>query len=523
MVVGVGELDGSGTTCTMQLFEMQLNGAPPRLVSTLKMPVPDPSRPHQYLGRGWSLTAPIVIGKMLYCGPGVLWGGLAEFPLDVSAPQLRTPKTDPKMPVAEIDVLGAAEGKLFAFNSSWEESGIFMFDPANEQWTTLASCRRSERTSYLDYIFQYVDSTVYDAPRHRLLLTMRQDGLPRDHPLKAGLYAVDLHNYAISKVVAFLYNAPVAMDSVTPSRLWFVFPLFDEVSRIYEFNPDTNLWHMVLNRKPAFAGYDIDAKAMDDPKMGPARSNTNIQLPKGLDPSKVLIPGNHNVFPPYMFMDGWLWTFDPFGRVSLDGKQRQEFPEVEPRAKTNYFRTYHNSNTLSFLPDRHQVLYGDSHSLWLLDMPKTQGGPPPELPGLLPQAADGSIEFPAAAADLVATVGSPMKIVREDKPVVGYWSNPNDYVLWQAQVDKPGDFEVWLDYSCDSKTANSQFNLSVGDQSLTGTVAATANWDDFKIIKLGTIHIDKPGVAVVTVTPTKKPGQFVMNLRGITLKRPSSK
>ena len=130
--------------------------------------------------------------------------------------------------------------------------------------------------------------------------------------------------------------------------------------------------------------------------------------------------------------------------------------------------------------------------------------PPP-----LPQAADGTIQLPAADAEIV---GSTAKLEGGEAPNIGYWLDTKDYLQWQVQVDKPGEYEVALNYACLESSAGSEYSVSVGDRTLAGKVPATGGWGDYRVVKLGTVRVGAAGVQTVAVRATKKVGMAVMNL-----------
>ncbi len=100
---------------------------------------------------------------------------------------------------------------------------------------------------------------------------------------------------------------------------------------------------------------------------------------------------------------------------------------------------------------------------------------------------------------------------------IGFWGDVNDRVEWTIANDKPSQYEVWLDYACPANTAGNAFIFTLGEQSLTGTVQSTDNWDDYRKIKLGTILLPQAtSVAVFKSDPSLK--NWLLDLRGITLK-----
>ena len=134
----------------------------------------------------------------------------------------------------------------------------------------------------------------------------------------------------------------------------------------------------------------------------------------------------------------------------------------------------------------------------------------------LKQSDDGALALHAEDADIN---GSRAKLEnRGGQPNIGYWSSARDFVSWQAQITRPGTFEVEIAYACEPP-GGSNYVIVVGDQKLAGTVKATNAWDDFATEKIGEVKIDKSGPVVVTVKPAGKlQGAGLMNLRSVTLK-----
>jgi hypothetical protein len=73
-------------------------------------------------------------------------------------------------------------------------------------------------------------------------------------------------------------------------------------------------------------------------------------------------------------IDGWLWSFDPLGRMSPDGTVVEKFRDVlENKAAPYPLMT--NFNVLMYLPERRAILYGDRMSLWCFELPPPAAAP----------------------------------------------------------------------------------------------------------------------------------------------------
>ncbi|MEI6534766.1 MAG: alpha-L-fucosidase [Verrucomicrobiaceae bacterium] len=133
-------------------------------------------------------------------------------------------------------------------------------------------------------------------------------------------------------------------------------------------------------------------------------------------------------------------------------------------------------------------------------------------------AADGSLLLAATTANIEGVAS-----LQQTKSVksIGGWTDKGVKISWDISV-QTGVFNVALTYSCAPDCAGSEFDVTVGDQKVSGHIASTGSFDDFKTIALGEIKIAKSGPAVVTIKATKMPAGAVMNLCEIKL-TPESK
>ena len=102
-----------------------------------------------------------------------------------------------------------------------------------------------------------------------------------------------------------------------------------------------------------------------------------------------------------------------------------------------------------------------------------------------------------------------------NRPNLGFWTSTEGSASWPLTIDHPGDFTVTLEYPA-PESPGSEYMVTLGDRSLSGTLAATKGWHDYKTVKAGTISAVK-GRCVLSIKPAKKPTVGLMNLRSVTL------
>jgi arylsulfatase A-like enzyme len=133
-----------------------------------------------------------------------------------------------------------------------------------------------------------------------------------------------------------------------------------------------------------------------------------------------------------------------------------------------------------------------------------------------PQAADGTIALPARTAEVHGT-----QLRYEPQPhkdTLGYWTRAEDWASWDFEVSRPGTFAVTVLQGCGPGQGGSEVELAVADQALRLTVEDTGHFQNFKQRDVGRVRLDRAGRYTLRVTPRRKPGAAVMDLRSVTLR-----
>jgi alpha-L-fucosidase len=134
---------------------------------------------------------------------------------------------------------------------------------------------------------------------------------------------------------------------------------------------------------------------------------------------------------------------------------------------------------------------------------------------VIPQAEDGSIIL--KASDAVVRGTNARYESGGGKDNIGYWTNPDDYVIWRFKVTKAGTFNAAMTFACAAGWGGSEYTLSVAKQKISCKVKDTGSWTNFVTEKLGTVKIAKPGTYNLAVKPETMPSGAVMNLKSVTL------
>lgn len=101
---------------------------------------------------------------------------------------------------------------------------------------------------------------------------------------------------------------------------------------------------------------------------------------------------------------------------------------------------------------------------------------------------------------------------------LGYWSSDDDHAVWTLNVRQSGKYRVTFDYACDNGAAGQLWRLDGGAQALTGKVAGTGTWDDYRQTEVGDVVLEQ-GQRRLTLRPAEHLRGAMIDLKGIRLTR----
>ncbi|RYX81543.1 carbohydrate-binding protein [bacterium] len=134
---------------------------------------------------------------------------------------------------------------------------------------------------------------------------------------------------------------------------------------------------------------------------------------------------------------------------------------------------------------------------------------------------NGSYLLPAIDAtlegDTIQVEGS------DDDANIGYWTNAKDAPSWKIKVPEGSakTYQVQLQYASESAATATGSRIAIQvdgvASGVTGTVASTGSWDNYRTLTLeGSLKLT-PGRHVIRVVALTKPNYGVMNLRRVSL------
>ncbi|WP_435020039.1 PVC-type heme-binding CxxCH protein [Tundrisphaera sp. TA3] len=148
---------------------------------------------------------------------------------------------------------------------------------------------------------------------------------------------------------------------------------------------------------------------------------------------------------------------------------------------------------------------------------RAAGPPPRTIPGNRPERVgpgpDGAILLKAQAAE----IRGPNLTLEPTYHNLGYWTSAEDRAAWEFQVERPGRYEVELEWACDDSSANNAYLLDFGASRIAGKVAGTGSWDAYRWQKVGGLDLAS-GTHRLEVRPAGPIRTALFDLRTIRLR-----
>ncbi|MCC6230558.1 MAG: alpha-L-fucosidase [Phycisphaerales bacterium] len=132
---------------------------------------------------------------------------------------------------------------------------------------------------------------------------------------------------------------------------------------------------------------------------------------------------------------------------------------------------------------------------------------------------DATLDGPSLRVEMVGAV-------EDVKYNLGYWLDPVATATWPICIDQgaaPGDgqageYLVEAELGCADASAGAKMKLETPGGTLEFTVPATGGWQQYRTIELGRVKLP-PGEHTVVLRALTKPGEAVVNVRSIVLRK----
>ena len=95
-------------------------------------------------------------------------------------------------------------------------------------------------------------------------------------------------------------------------------------------------------------------------------------------------------------------------------------------------------------------------------------------------------------------------------PTYGSWITSDEALEWTIQIDKPGSFEILMEYACSRRNSGTPIRCSISDQSVDSYVESTGSMNTFETNALGVIQVATGGKHTVRLESLGSPEDELM-------------
>lgn len=100
---------------------------------------------------------------------------------------------------------------------------------------------------------------------------------------------------------------------------------------------------------------------------------------------------------------------------------------------------------------------------------------------------------------------------------ISKWTGPEDTVSWNIRLNKAGSFNVYATYAAIDSFEGGKYTVSLGTETIGGTVHSTGKWYRYGTFPVGVLHVDEPGTYTLTMRPKDEGAEYLMYLKSMLL------
>ena len=114
------------------------------------------------------------------------------------------------------------------------------------------------------------------------------------------------------------------------------------------------------------------------------------------------------------------------------------------------------------------------------------------------------------------SVYGPSLILEKPHGNLGYWQSPDDRAEWEVEVPRAGEYDVVLDFACESKSAGNVLLLLSDEGRVSFKVPGAGGWESYRQARAGRLAL-RAGKQTITARSDGKVSGALIDLRSVKL------
>lgn len=142
-------------------------------------------------------------------------------------------------------------------------------------------------------------------------------------------------------------------------------------------------------------------------------------------------------------------------------------------------------------------------------------GPPRVDPMTVTQGSDAPFELDYIGG---VTAGKAVKrFNRNGKFHISKWTGPEDSITWRVLISQTGKYNLHIRYSARRESQDTKYVVTIGRQTITGTVTPTSEGYQYKTFDLGMVTLSRAGFSNVQIKPAAEYNHNLMFFQALEL------
>ncbi|MFW5944484.1 MAG: hypothetical protein ACOCTU_04430, partial [Bacteroidota bacterium] len=107
---------------------------------------------------------------------------------------------------------------------------------------------------------------------------------------------------------------------------------------------------------------------------------------------------------------------------------------------------------------------------------------------------------------------------RKGKYHISKWKEPEDLIQWHVDVDAPGSYNIFINYSARPEWEGQPYIFSAGENELESNVIGSEGWYEYNTFKMGQIEFNEKGRKLVKIYPKEASDEHLMYFKSMELR-----
>ena len=115
-----------------------------------------------------------------------------------------------------------------------------------------------------------------------------------------------------------------------------------------------------------------------------------------------------------------------------------------------------------------------------------------------------------------AALYGPKIVIEKQHGNIGWWSSPEDHVVWTVEAPQAGAYRLWIHYACANDSAGNTLVIRSGECASLHKIGGTGSWENYHALEIGELKLNA-GVNEIILRSEGTLRNALFDLKGVKL------